>query len=1317
MNIRIFRKFVTTLGIVLLSVAAFCPQSGSAASISQIPLFVTTQVPPNIVLTLDESGSMAWAYVPDALGGNGSGIVWCGDASSCPTPTTTTVTPCDEWNYGWVYSHHSWHYEKTTCKTYGTPYTTTTYGAPYQAGWLPADSVYIPDTWHFKSSAFNPLYYDPTVTYTPPNDTDGKTPLTTSFTAAYIDGFVHSRGTINLATDYEATVQYTPGRTYNDEVNSCNYFDYSSSGWSTGLSCDDRHNAGDAFYYTYDNRDASGHCADGDAPSLTDDSCYTKHLVSATSGPGGTDERQNFAIWYSFYRIRNLTTISGANLAFSSLDQTYRVAWQDLDNGSSYECAGFASSGCNDWTGSHSFDNRIGIFTDNSSSTQKTHRTDFFTWLSHLPASNGTPLRAALNTVGQYYSTTGVNSPYAYNPQNVDSPELVCRPNYAILMTDGLWNGSTPSSPSFGDADSKTVTLPDGTVYNPQTPYKDSTSQTLADIAFYYWSHNLAPSLGTSSALQFMPYNQNVTVKDSVGNIGNLAPYWNPQNDPASWPHMVTFTVGLGMTSTMASAPSGTTAPVWGGTTYSGGYNDLITGNNAWPPVSGSSGGSSNNVWDLWHAAIDSRGQFFSADHPQDVVAAFSNIVKRITGRVGSSSAIAVNSTRLNADTQIYQAQFNSADWSGQVLAYSISSTNGSVSSSPVWQATDGIPAFPDRKIYTWNDTSNAGTTFYDGTKTTAQNFANLSSGEQTALDTQANGTTTDSAGPDRLAYLAGDQSKELANGGNFRNRKTLLGDIVNSNPDYVGNSEDYGFSSLNPEGSSYSSFLTSTKASRVPMLYVGANDGMLHALNANTGAEVFAYVPRGVYSNLSQLPDPGYGHHYFVDGSPQSVDTYFNSGWHTLLAGSTGAGGRDVFLLDVTSPTSFTATNVLWDYDGVDGTTSGASLPDNDLGYTIGQPTIARFHDGDWYMIFGNGYNSTNGDAVLYMYNINTKTLRKFDTKVGTSGVSGTGTPNGLSSPIPVDYNNDRITDAIYAGDLQGNLWKLDVSSSNSANWGFALKTGDSPSGNPVPLFQAHDDSGNLQPITERPQVGLDNTGRVMVYFGTGTYYQVGDNTVPSNPAIQSFYGIVDTQSGKVATNVVTRSTDPATNQLLQQTILSQQTVSGTPYRITSDNQMTSGQEGWYIDLYYKDASNNVTDPGERVVSEAVLSGGRIIFTTVIPEGDACQYGGTSWLMEMDSSTGSRLTNESPFDLDGNNKIDNSDLVTITNPDGTTSVVAVSGKQSNVGIIQTPGIISAGEIQYKYYSGSTGKIGETVESASSSQGGRLSWQQLLPKQ
>jgi type IV pilus assembly protein PilY1 len=1315
MKTSISRKLTLLLGTILLGVGAFSALPVTAANIAQSPLFVTVTVAPNIILTLDDSGSMAWGYVPDALGGNGSGTVEC--MVNCPSYTATQSQNCvsGHWEYQQVKKNkYQWVY---VCDQYETV-TNYSYGSPYVSGpaWFPTNSVYIPDTFHFKSSAFNPLYYDPTVTYkTPYTDTATKdavskgtaTRLTTSFTQAWVNGYNQSDGYVNLSTSFSATTTYDPSGS-SQSTDSCNYFDISvnSNGSLRSISCNSRYNPGPAFYYTYDNRNSSGKCADGNAPDLTDDSCYTKHTVSATSGPGSTDERQNFANWYSFYRTRNLTTVTGANLAFSGVDEIDRVAWQNL-----HTCTAFASTGCSGWD-STSYDNRIsalGTFDSNGSLTSHQHKKDLLDWLAHFPASGGTPLRAALVRAGQYYQLDGQNSPYAQTPYVDKGTEYECRPDYTILMTDGLWNGSDPSG--FGDEDDTAITLPDKTQYNPITPYLgvnasggwSGPAPTLADIAFYYWAHDLNTNLAQTDSLKYTPYNQNVTVYDSNGNPGNLTPYWNPENDPANWQHMVTFTVGLGLSGTL------TTPPVWGGSTFAGtGFGDLVTGT-SWPTPSSN---SNNNVWDLWHAAINSRGEFFAADSPQKIAAAFNDIVNRVQSRTGSSSAIAVNSTRLDSNTLIYQAQFTSGDWTGDVLAYPIGS-QGQVQAYS-WKASQQLPALANRKIFTWNSTTAAGVNFYvNGTN----NFSNLSSGEKSALNTDATGAT-DTEGSDRVAYLAGDQSKELSQtGGIFRTRSSLLGDIVNSNPDYVGK-EDFGFTNLTPEGSSYPAFVA-TKSSRTPALYVGANDGMLHAFNASTGTELFAYVPRGVYSKLSKLTADGYVHNYYVDGSPQSVDAYIPIGgvsaWHTLLAGSTGAGGRDVFLLDVTNPDSFAASNVLWDYDG-------ATAGDNDMGYTVGQPTIARFKDGDWYMIFGNGYNSPNGHAVLYMYNLDTKTLLKFDT-----GKGSVASPDGMSTPVPVDYNNDRVTDAIYVGDVQGNLWKIDTSSAtpgtgtgadliaSSSNWGFSLQS----AGSPVALFTAHDDNGNVQPITSRPQVGRDDLGRIMVYFGTGTYFLEGDNIVPSNPPIQSFYGIVDDQNNSGTT--VVRSTNSSTNQLVKQTILDEGVVtsSGVPYRITSDNPIptssTPPNRGWYLDLYYKDATNTVTDAGERVVSDAILHGGRIIFTTLIPTGSGCDYGGNSWLMELDASTGSRLTS-SPFDLTGDNKVDTGDLVTLTNPDGTTVTVAASGKKSDVGIIKTPGIITAGELEYKYYSGSTGKIGETVESAPSNTSGRLSWKQLLPQ-
>ncbi|HEX7964782.1 MAG TPA: PilC/PilY family type IV pilus protein [Gammaproteobacteria bacterium] len=1297
--------------LLLATVAALLTSGAAVAgglSISTQPLFVTTAVPPNIVVVLDDSGSMASAFVPDNLDDSTSLTVQV----TAPIPYVTTTTSATvivtgpttntasvvakkfsgKWHFScpsgydesspWTSSGStSTSYGSDTCtqQTYsyscpsgytlngsstgtsstapsGTTCTQSTSAYTCPSGWTTNGSgssatctgyqtvsVQGENSVMFKAAAYNPLAYDPTITYDAPFKADG-TLYTTSFTAAYINGFDTSRGSVNLSTSYRATVSYAPNST-GQTTNDCDGTFTIFSTTSTSGSCANSMGGVAAYYYVYDGTNS------GCTASTKDSRCYDKVTVAAA-------EQQNFANWYSFYRTRNLTTVSSADRAFSQLSTTMRVAWINLGS-----CTAFASTGCAGWSGSE-YDNRIAQFSG-------THRSDFFNWLSRLPANVSTYLRVALETAGKYYQTSGVNSPYAEQPQVTAGTEFVCRPNYTVVMTDGLWNDSSSSlTVSYSNADKTAVTLPDGTSYTTSIhPYYDSSSTSLADIAFHYWATNLRPDLGTTASLQYMPYTKNISVVDSVNGTASLIPYWNPQNDPASWPHMNTFTVGLGMSNIL-------TSPKWNGGTFTGtGYGDLVTGHTAWPAVSSN---SSNNVYDLWHAAINGRGQFFSADSPQDMAQAFNSIVSRITGRVGSSSAIAVNSTRLDSNTAIYQAQFNSSDWSGEVLAYKIN-TDGSVGAVQ-WQATQKLPAFGSRNIITWDNTNKKGIDF---------TWATLTSNEQAALNKNISGVT-DSKGSERLDYLRGDQSKEQSqSGGVYRNRIYLLADIVNSNPLFVG-TQNYGFVNLpGSEGTSYSSFVSS-KTTRTETLVVGGNDGMLHAFNANApdddanaGSELFAFVPRGIYGNLSALTDPLYTHQFYVDGSPQSVDAYVSGAWKTLLAGTTGAGGREIFLIDVTDPAAVTKSSVMWDYDG-------ALAADDDMGYTIGQPTIARMHDGKWYVIFGNGYNSPNQHAVIYMYRISDGTLLKFDSKVG--GI------NGMSTPNPVDYNGDRITDAVYAGDLLGNVWKLDTSDANPSNWTYATYG----TGGPAPLFTAVDANSNVQPITERLQVGKNSAGQVMVFFGTGTYFLTGDNAVPSNPPVQAFYGIID-DKGNTAADQVQQSA------LLQQTVLQEKTVNGTPLRITSTNPMTSDNQGWYINLDYPKAQ------GERVVSDAVLDNGRVIFTTVIPQGTACQYGGISWLMELDIDNGGRL-DVSPFDTNGDGKVDGNDFVSVDLVDdkGNTVTVSVpaSGKQSNVGIIKTPGIISAGTLEYKYYSGSTGAIGMTVESANSS-GGRQSWQQL----
>jgi len=670
------------------------------------------------------------------------------------------------------------------------------------------------------------------------------------------------------------------------------------------------------------------------------------------------------------------------------------------------------------------------------------------------------------------------------------------------------------------------------------------------------------------------------------------------------------------------------------------------------------------------------------------LAAIFSNAIA-----ISSSVAIAANSTRLDSSTLIYQAQFDGNDWSGQLKAFSVNATTGAISSTATWDTdTAGkIPAFGSRNIFSYNA---SGVDFV---------WANLSSSQQSSLVLASEGVNTTNA-QKRVSYIRGSSADEISNSGIFRDRNKLLGDIVNSSPWFAG-AENFGYSTVaGSEGNSYPAFLTS-KSSRTKALYVGANDGMLHAFNATTGSELFAYIPATIISKLHKLTNPAYGkslgHDYFVDGASRAGDVYFSSNWHTVLVGSTGAGGTGVFALDVTTPSSFSATDVLWEFN---------SSNDADMGYSIAEPTIARMANGKWVAIVPNGYNSANDKAVLFIIDIETgSVIKKFDTKVGGG--------NGLSTAVPVDSDGDHNVDAIYAGDLKGNLWKFDVSGSSASSWKIAFGDLNVTTPVPEPLFVAKDSLGNRQPITAKPQVGLHPTNGVMIYFGTGKYFEVNDQIVGSTPQVQSYYAIRDNFVSSTTTTIV--NTPVVRASLQQQSILAEQVALTYDLRVTSNLTVDYiTKKGWYMDLL---SPVNGAE-GERVVSASLLRNNRIIFVTLIPNSDFCNAGGSSWLMEMDAISGSRLTSPA-FDISGDSKFTVADNLAF-DVDGNGTIdpgetVVVSGKRSKGGITNTPSVINDGDREFKYTTGSKSTVDkknaimEVTTESSSSGTGRESWRQI----
>ena len=683
-------------------------------------------------------------------------------------------------------------------------------------------------------------------------------------------------------------------------------------------------------------------------------------------------------------------------------------------------------------------------------------------------------------------------------------------------------------------------------------------------------------------------------------------------------------------------------------------------------------------------------GHAYYANNLIQLNSTFNNIFNNILAQSGSAAAVALTSGSVGAGSRIFQGRFNSADWSGDLVALNINATTGAVITTPTaWNAATQLNTQnynTGRNIITYKPSNSLGAQgipFRWPANPASPSSTELDLSQVSALDTTPGGIA-DTNGANRLNYVRGDTSQS-----GVRVRPvSVLGDIVDSAPFYVAAPASNYSDTL--ESAPYSTF-RNTYQNRTPMIYVGANDGMLHGFDAGTGNEKLAYVPSPVYPNLTQLTSPTYSHRYFVDGSPTALDGFYGGAWHTVLVSGLAGGGQGFFALDVTDPSTFSETNasslVRWEF---------TDSNDADLGYSFSQPSIVKLNNGVWAAIFGNGYNNTQADghasltghAVLYIVNLQTGALiKKIDTQYGS-----TTTPNGLATPTVIDTDGNGTADTVYAGDLAGNLWKFDISSSNSNLWGSAFVSGSTP----VPLFVATDSIGNRQPITAAPDVSVHPLGSAygyMVMFGTGKYLETGD---PSNTSSQTFYGV---QDNGVA--VAGRSA------LVQQTITSTSLINGNTYRSLSANTVnwtgSPADHGWYLDL---------PSIGERVVSESSTNSGRVIFTTIIPSTGTCTTGGTGWLMEVSLSTGGAL-GAPTFDVNGDGVIDSSDYV--GSPGSYAGGVAVNALPSAVRLQRNtpPGSPPIPPSLLKRVSLSNGTI-STIKNTLSPTVGRTSWREII---
>lgn len=1087
------------------------------------------------------------------------------------------------------------------------------------------------DTKRGTSAKYNTLYYDPTVTYAPPVDDTGTSFPDSDFANAKDNGYDSGSSTTDLSANYIAT--------WAASGSGCTSGTY-TDGDVTSISGYDSDGKGPAYYHIFDPTNTN--CT---STNPADEDCYDYVQVTSTSGTGGTDERTNFANWYSYYRTRLLTAKAGTSLAFDKLGRKYRIGYGKINKYSTTI----------DGVSTGALQRGVRNFEGND-------RKDFFDWLFAVDRETFTPLRKSLNYVGQYYSRTDDQGPYSTTPGVSGGSLLSCQTNYTVLMTDGYWtDGSSYDADTSGARDNvdgtdsvSAITGPDGATYTytAVSPYEDSHNNTLADVAMYYWKRDLT------------------NLKNNVA-INN--------DDPAFWQHMVTLSIGLGVptsvdpTDAFDAIGDTSTTITWDDPDY---------------------GSDLDKADDFLHAAVNGHGGFYNAQSPQAFAVSMTNALKKVAGRESSAASIATNSTRIDTGTYIYQAKYDSRDWHGEIRAISINADGSIGSAVSGWDGTGNLGAYTSRNIYTHN-----------GSSAVSFVYGSLSPTQQAALNSSA----------DLANYIRGDKSNELSNGGSYRDRTYLLGDIVDSDPWFVGQA-NFGYNILGgDEGDEYNTFLHNMET-RNPMLYVGANDGMLHAYDAETGDEKFAYIPSVVIPNLKYLADPFYGvsvdHTFYVNASPKAGDVYIDVGsgdeWRTVLVGSTGQGGKSVFALDVTDPDNFTTSNIMWEFNYKAGTACTAGVTGcEDVGYTLGQPAVVRLENGQWAAIFGNGYNSDNQTSQLFIVDIETgRLIKAIDTGVGGStDVSPPDSPNGLSTPIVADTDGNRSADTVYAGDLHGNLWKFDISDdTNTSNWDVAIKTGT----NNKPLFVARGPSNEVQPIFSKPQVGRNKAGGgFIVYFGTGKYFETGDNIVTTPADVMTFYGIFDDDSNSAT---VVRSTVAADNELLQQEIYHEELVTYTNgpanveqyIRLVTKNALTT-EKGWYIDLISADPAKTAGygTVGERVIAEPLLWEDRVIFTTLIPNEDACSFGGDSWIMEVDPQTGGQL-DFSVFDLNVDSGVDTGDEWGNTPVSGT----------KRTGIIKRPAPICADDKCYKYTSSSSGKV-DVVTNKGVDSAGRQSWEQL----
>jgi len=883
-----------------------------------------------------------------------------------------------------------------------------------------------------------------------------------------------------------------------------------------------------------------------------------------------TEERQNFANWFTYHRHRLNMAKAALSEALAQAQGKLRLGW------------GSINQGVNRVDGLETTVIRQGL-----RELTPAHLQTVLQGIQAVQAQGVTPLRSATQAVGAYFrERVDAWSPWLDEPGQANSGRQACRRAFHLLTSDGYYSDEPVN---VGDLDSQAG--PDHADANPlgasptrlqpQRPRLDAApgqSNTLADVAIQaYW-------------------------QDLDSALPNRVPPM-PGN-PAFWQHLSQLMVSIGLRGELPAA-----TPAQREDTLA----RLSAGTLAWPAPSRS---AAAKIDDMWHAAVNTGGRFYPVAQATELAGALKDALSQAVGGATYAAGVTTSGSTLGQAGQYkYLSTYRAGTWSGDVSAYPLDAYGQVPSGSlPVWNASARLPSASQRQLWSWN-----------GVAPVAFNWQAFGSANQASL----------------LNYVRGDSSQEGA-GKLFRSRAgQLLGDFIDSPPTLLRQGPNLRYDLLGDpaQASSYRAYFSAKNARADGVLFIGSNAGVLSALRASTGQELWGYVPQAGLPQLAPVAQPDYGqpqnfHRFVVNGPLVPTDAYLTPRgeatprWANLLLGSLGAGGRAVFALNLptANATALGAQTLQWELS-----------TDADLGYVTTAPQVGKVQGGGWYAFIGNGVDSPSGQAALLVVDVQTGRIVQ---RLRPPAASGTGSSNGLMG-VSLLRNAQQEVYAAYAGDLLGNLWRFEFPSADAASWrlGFGGK----------PLYRATGPGRQPQAITAAPLVLAHPQGGHLLLFGTG---RLLDEVDVAAPGLQSFYGVWDrtpqeqASAGAPVGFAVAEASGQPYRTLLQEQSVGAQVIQGSDgqlYRSVSSRSVDwATQLGWFLDL------NMAT--GQRVLARAQAVASMVYIHSLVPPPAAapCEVlGGTSFHLLLDALSGGARP-EPVFDLNADGLVNALDQVTL---------------------------------------------------------------------